>query len=33
MQFSRAGKNIFLGGGYALGLYPSIREKGEVLVD
>ena len=33
MQFSRVGKNIFPGGGYALGSYLNIRENREVFVE
>ena len=31
--FSRAGRKIFPRGGYALGLYPCNKEKGETLVE
>ena len=32
-QFSRAGRKVFPRGGYALGLYPCNKEKGETLVE
>ena len=32
-QFSRAGRKVFLRGGYALGSYPCNKENGETLVE